>query len=446
VNAADLDGLYLAHVREVTARYEAVLERTGWDGVAIHSGSPVKRSAFDDQFWPLRPVPHWQHWVALTEPDGLLVVRPPRRPTLIRAVTASFWEELPPPETDAFEEAFDVVRLHDVSGAGELVGPGRIAFVGEDRARAAALGFAEHAIAPPPLLQALDALRVTKTPYEVACIAEANRRARAGHAALRDAFAAGDSSELDLHLLYLRATAQDDWETPYKNIVALGRHAATLHHVAYGRTAVARGAESLLVDAGATCRGYAADVTRTWVKGAGATASAFASLVAALDRMQQHLAARARPPLDYERLHDDAHPMIAAALRDADLLRGSVEEAVAAGVTRAFFPHGLGHSLGLQTHDVGCGLRAPRKENAFLRNTTAIAEGQVFTIEPGIYFIDALLDPLRHGERARLVDWAAVDALAPLGGARIEDDLFVAGDGVPRNLTREQLPVGGGGV
>jgi Xaa-Pro dipeptidase len=245
-------------------------------------------------------------------------------------------------------------------------------------------------------------------------------------------------------LLYLRATAQDDWETPYKNIVALGRHAATLHHVAYGKSAVPRVAESLLVDAGATCRGYAADVTRTWVKGSGATAAAFGHLVAGLEAVQQRLAARARPGIDYEQLHDDAHPWIAEALRDAGVLRGSTDEAVAKGVTRAFFPHGLGHSLGLQTHDVGCGLRTPRRENPFLRNTTEIAVGQVFTIEPGIYFIDALLEPLRAGADAHLVDWSTVDAISPLGGARIEDDLFVGGVDAARNLTREHLPVGGG--
>jgi Xaa-Pro dipeptidase len=92
----------------------------------------------------------------------------------------------------------------------------------------------------------------------------------------------------------------------------------------------------------------------------------------------------------------------------------------------------------LQTHDVGCALRKPRKENPFLRNTSDIAVGQVFTIEPGAYFIDALLEPLR-GAPGGLVDWKTVDTLAPLGGVRIEDDLAVLESG-PRNLTREQLP------
>ena len=112
-------------------------------------------------------------------------------------------------------------------------------------------------------------------------------------------------------------------------------------------------------------------------------------------------------------------------------------------MTRAFYPHGLGHSLGIQTHDVGCGLRAPRADNPFLRNTTDVAVGQVFTIEPGVYFIEALLAELRGKPESNLVDWSVVDALAPLGGVRIEDDVFVEDAGV-RNLTREHLPLGGG--
>ena len=114
-----------------------------------------------------------------------------------------------------------------------------------------------------------------------------------------------------------------------------------------------------------------------------------------------------------------------------------------AGITRALYPHGLGHSLGLQCHDVGCALVKPKQRNPYLRNTSTITEGQVFTIEPGIYFIDALLAELRAKPEARLVDWTAVEALAPLGGVRIEDDVVVEAAGV-RNLTREHLPVGGG--
>jgi Xaa-Pro dipeptidase len=450
VDSLDLDRLYLEHVKEVERRCARVLGDHGWDAMVVHSGSPAKRSAFDDQYWPLRVVPHFAHWTSLAEPDCALVVRPGARARLVRSLATSFWEKAAPPDSSAFLDALDVVTVVDADHARGQFGSGRVAFVGEDRARAAAWGFAAEATAPDALVKALDATRTTKTPYEIACIVEANARARLGHDALRDAFAGGDASELDLHLLFLRATEQDDAETPYKNIVALGSHAATLHHIAYGRRAAKREAESLLVDAAATCRGYCADVTRTWVKGAGAASAAFAQLVAGLESLQQRMCAAVRIAAPYEALHDDSHRQVAAVLREVGVVRGSVDEAVASGVTRAFYPHGLGHSLGLQTHDVGCGLRAPRADNPWLRNTTDVALGQVFTIEPGIYFIEALLAPLRAKPEASLVDWRLVDALAPLGGARIEDDVYVAGGGaaggVLRNMTREQLPVGGGVV
>jgi Xaa-Pro dipeptidase len=454
VDAADaygserLDRLYALHVAEIAGRWATALAAEGWDAAAIHSGSLQKRSAFDDQSWPLRPVPHWQHWTSFAEPDCALLIRPGRRPVMLRPPPAGgFWERPAPPDTLAFLEVFDVVDLPSPAAARDILaaGSGRVVFVGEDTERAATWGFGGDAVAPPRLIAALDAVRTTKTPYEIACLSEANRRARAGHEALRAAFAAGDASELDLHLAYLRATEQDDAETPYKNIVALGANAATLHHVAYGRRAERREAESLLVDAGATCRGYCADVTRTWVKGGGAAADAFAQLVAGLEAAQQRLCASVRVGRPYEELHDESHRLLGDVMRAAGLLRCGVDEAVAAGVTRAFFPHGLGHSLGLQTHDVGCALRPPRADNPFLRNTSDVAPGQVFTIEPGLYFIEALLAPLRDGPSAGLVQWSVVDALAPLGGARIEDDLYVTGgDTVVRNLTREHLPRGGG--
>ena len=132
-------------------------------------------------------------------------------------------------------------------------------------------------------------------------------------------------------------------------------------------------------------------------------------------------------------------------LCDIGLVVGSADEAVGRGVTRAFLPHGLGHSLGLQTHDVGCALRRPRGDNRFLRNTADIAPGQVFTIEPGVYFIGALLNPLRGSSQGALVNWKTVELLAPLGGVRIEDDVHVLAAGAPvRNLTREHLPFAGG--
>src|SRR5690606_15731121 len=145
----------------------------------------------------------------------------------------------------------------------------------------------------------------------------------------------------------------------------------------------------------------------------------------AIDAMQRELVGRVRSGKPYEALHDEAHELLAGVLRDAGIARASVDELVGGGVTRAFLPHGLGHSLGLQTHDVGCRVTPPADRNPFLRNTSIIDDGQVFTIEPGCYFIPALLDGVRAGSHAAAVDWAVVEQLAPFGGIRIEDDIAV---------------------
>ena len=243
----------------------------------------------------------------------------------------------------------------------------------------------------------------------------------------------GEPSELEIHLAYLAASEQDDQWTPYKNIVALGAHAAVLHYVAYERRHVA-GDTSLLVDAGARCNGYGSDITRTYVRGTSGPAKRFGELLARMDKLQQEVIRRIKPGMPYEDLHDDSHRLLADVLRDLGIAKGA--DIVERGVTRVFFPHGLGHSLGVITHDVGMKLRPPRAENKFLRNTSTIEPGQVFTIEPGFYIIDALLAPLRDDERARMVDWKLVDELRPFGGIRIEDNVVVEQTGT-RNLTRE---------
>lgn len=429
----DLASLHRAHTAQLLQRTCAALEKNGYSALLIHSGTPLKRTEADDQYWPLRPTPHFQHWLPLAEAGCAVLIAPGRKPTLHRPAAHSFWETPAPPESDHFFGSFEVV---EAPCAGPL--PSRTAFVGDDRRAAAALRIPEAEVNPAALLRDLDQLRVHKTPYEVACLAEANRRAAKGHEELRALFAAADRAELELHLAYLGATRQDDVETPYKNIVALGKHAATLHHVSYEKRA--QPAQSLLVDAGASCAGYCSDVTRTWVKAQGAAGSTFAQLVHGLEALQQKLCAQVRPGIAYEDLHDESHRLVAGVLRDTGIARLDAGELVERGITRAFYPHGLGHSLGLQCHDVGCALRPPRQDNAWLRNTSQVSAGQVFTIEPGIYFIDALLQPLRASPD---IDWKLVDALAALGGARIEDDLLVQ-EGAARNLTREVLPQGGG--
>ena len=439
-----LDELYTEHLATLQDTHAAAMEAHGYGALVLHAGVAAPRSMFDDQYWPLDPTPAFAYWVPWAKADAVVLLIPGKRPRLLYSAASDFWHSEPAPEGDHFWGSFDEVEVADMDALGRAVGQAvegrRAAFIGEARARANAWGIADADVNPQGLLAALDRARTRKTDYERHCLAEANRRAAVGHARVAQAFLAGEErSELELHLLYLEATAQDDSEKPYKNIVALDDNAAVLHHVVYGRERARAHARSLLIDAGASYLGYGSDITRTYVRGTGLAAGVFGKLIAGVEALQAECHARIAPGLPYESLHDQSHELLAGLLRELGIARASIDELVASGATRLFLPHGLGHSLGLTVHDVGCRLVPPRPENAFLRNTSTIEPGQVFTIEPGCYFIDALLDDLRARPIATTIDWDLVAELSHFGGVRIEDNIAVLERGIA-NLTRDNWP------
>ena len=153
-----------------------------------------------------------------------------------------------------------------------------------------------------------------------------------------------------------------------------------------------------------------------------------------------------QPGHSYVDIHLAAHRKIGAVLIEHGVLKCSIDAAIEKGYTSAFFPHGVGHHLGIQVHDIGGhqkaregGVLPPPAAHPYLRNTRVMETGQVFTIEPGIYFVQMLLEPFRGNSSAADFNWPLIDALAPLGGIRVEDNVVVTEKG-HRNLTREHLP------
>lgn len=444
MNRMELETAYQAHVAHLIRAHHHAMDKAGVTSLVIHSGSLQKRSAFDDQYWPLRVVPAFAHWCPLTWPDAALVLESGRPPRLLVYEDKSFWERWARPDLPFLESALEVVPVASPADVKGHVNTGhhahgRLAFIGEDLTRAADWGVDPAWCNPRELLEDLHELRVFKTRYELMCLEEANRVAARGHLRVAREFFGGMRSELQLHLSYLSETQQDDVDTPYKNIVALGENAAILHHVSYRRTGP-DGPVSLLVDAGAAFHGYASDITRTHVTPGNAAADTFAQLVAGLEHLQLELCARATVGRNYQDLHDEAHVLLGRLLSEVGLCSLPPDAMVAEGITRVLLPHGLGHSLGLQVHDVGCARIRPRDENRFLRNTRTIEPGQCFTIEPGFYLVDTLVDGLRGGRHAGSIQWNMLEALRPFGGIRIEDDLVVHGSGRPaENLTRAFL-------
>jgi len=195
---------------------------------------------------------------------------------------------------------------------------------------------------------------------------------------------------------------------------------------------------SFLIDAGATQQGYASDITRTY----SANGGRFSEMIEAMDELQLGLCDGMRAGVDYRDMHLRAHQDIAGVLHDFDVITVDPATAVESGLSSVFFPHGLGHYLGLQTHDVAGliadeeGTELPRPEgHPFLRLTRTLEAGNVLTVEPGLYFIDTLLNGWRARNGDDGVNWARVEELAPYGGIRIEDNIVVT-EGDPVNLTR----------
>lgn len=435
------DALYGAHVKRLHNAMDGLLDEHGLDALLIHSGAPHRRTRWDDQDDPFRVQPWFAWWLPLVQPGCWLLLRRGEQPLLIWPDDQSFWDKLPEPEL-FWQDSIARLRCAAAEVPAHLVRlcPPRTAALCEDATALHKVGLGHTPLVAQPLLEALEDLRVSKDRYEVACLTEATRRAAEGHEAVRAQLASGaEASELGLLFAYLLASGQDEAEAPYRTIVALDRNAATLHHVLYERSR--RHPGLLLVDGGANVYGYGADITRTWVTPQ--APALMRELVQGVDAVQLHLCEGVRPGRPYEDLHDEAHVRLGNLLQELGVVQQTADGSLPKALTAAFFPHGIGHSLGLQTHDVGCRRQPPRPDNPYLRNTRIMQADQVFTVEPGLYLIDALLEPLRQGPHAALVRWQAVDVLRPWGGVRIEDNLLVTASGHD-NLTRPLLPAGGG--
>jgi len=438
----DLGGAYRDHLADLQARFHQALEASGHDAALIYSGRllPAFR---DDQSYPFRAQAWFAIWAPLPPlPDAFIYVRPGSRPRLLICSPEDFWYEPAAPPTGSWTAHFEIRLLPSLAAIR--------AALPQNLARAALIGAPEGEISrwglgalnPEKLLLALDFTRAVKTPYERALLRQANRLGARGHAAAAAAFAAGDS-EYGIHQAFLAAVCQREQELPYNAIVALNAAGSVLHYQNLKREPPAAH-HSLLIDAGTQCAGYASDITRTHAGPEGSqSARDFAALVQAMDQAQQGLCAQVRSGVEWADIHLAAHRAVAAVLRNAGIIDCDADEALASGLSSVFLPHGIGHLLGLQVHDVGGRQRspaggeiAPPPGHPYLRLTRPLESGFAVTMEPGLYFIESLLAQARADARAAHIDWQRIESLRPYGGIRIEDDLLVTASGC-ENLTRD---------
>lgn len=426
---------YDQHIEHVASIWSACLSRSGFDAVLIDAGEQTPYF-LDDQSPPFRLNPHFGHWLPeATLVGSTLVFRPGEQPVLHMLSEADFWHA--PSSPPRWAEASIAIQIHtdraSVIEAASRQLPARSAVISPT-----ATDELPGIVNPPKLLAALHFHRATKTPWEIAQMRASTKRAVDGHIAAEAAFRES-KSEFDIAMAFLHASRQMASEQPYSGIVALNEHAGVLHYQHYDREPP-QAHRSFLIDAGASEFGYASDITRTY---AGPEQPRFAALIEDMDRAQLALIDTIAPGMSYVELHDAMAARIATLLCDHDIIRTTPEQAHEQGLADPFFPHGLGHLIGLQTHDVAGQQRGPEptlspppERYGALRLTRTIESGQVFTIEPGVYFIPMLLDPLRSGSSADAYNWRVIDELMPCGGIRIEDNVVVSAGGCS-NLTRE---------
>lgn len=431
-----LGALYKDHLDTVMARYDHALQQAGAGHAVIFSGSP-KVAFLDDYHYPFKANPHFVSWVPLTGlPLSFIVYTPGNKPVLIYYQPHDYWHVVPGKPDGYWSPHFDIRIVDTMADVAAHLPEKRDACIAVGEIENKSYAFDIERINPGRAINILHFARGAKTAYEIAVMRLASRRGVAGHRAAEAAFRNG-LAEFDIHRAYCKAASHTDSELPYSNIVALNTHGSVLHYTELDRCAP-EVVNSFLIDAGAQVHGYASDITRTYSLGD----QRFQDLIDRMDAMQTEIVSRVQVGVDYRELHVDTHRMLAEVLVDAELASGNPETLLESGVTAAFFPHGLGHLLGVQVHDVGGFMENesgatidPPSGHPFLRLTRVLEENMVLTVEPGLYVIDMLLQNLRGTAAEDHVNWRTVDWLRPFGGIRIEDNVRVLVND-RENLTR----------
>jgi Xaa-Pro dipeptidase len=435
-NPDSWSALFARHLEAVQKRSADALAKTGYEALLVHAGTPPL-IFLDDHHLPFKAHAPFKVWAPLIDaPDSFVWFTPGKKPQLLVHQPVDYWHKSPELPRTYWSSEFDIVSCptREAARAALPRDLSRTAFIGVPFNELLSWGIGT--INPEHLMAQLDYARASKTPYEIACLREASRLGALGHIAAEKAFRAG-ASEFEIGLAFMAACGHRERELPYNPIIALNEGGAVLHYQIQQRTKPAR-LHSLLIDAGAEFGGYASDITRTHSH----HDADFAAMIERFDELQLALCEQVKVGLDWKDFHQASYRAISGFLREVGLINVSADEAVDSALTSVFYPHGIGHLLGLQVHDVGgtqkeaAGGTIERPYNhPFLRLTRKLEDGCVVTVEPGFYLIDQLLDEAKLKPIGKSINWSRVEQLKHFGGIRIEDNV-VARPGASENLTR----------
>ena len=281
------------------------------------------------------------------------------------------------------------------------------------------------------LVDALTYCRVLKTDWELDQMREACRVNDLAYLEVMKSIKPG-MYEYEMKAIFNKAQIENGLlQDAYNGIFASGVNASILHYVV--NNSRIKDGDLFLMDSGFECNGYASDYTRTFPangKYSDVQKGIYNSVLAGMDKVLDSI----KPGIKMEDLHLLAARTMMEGLKDMGVVKGNIDDIMEENIFALFFPHGLGHFLGLDTHDVGGypkGVdRIDRPGIKFLRARRELLPGMVVTIEPGIYFVPSVLKPaISDPKKNKFLNTEKVESLLGFGGVRIEDDIIVTEDG-----------------
>jgi Xaa-Pro aminopeptidase len=392
----------------------------------VGAGHPLPKPEISDIHLPFIAHQEYYYLTGHAEADGGIAAYDPK----------SGWVSFVP-------EVTELVRVWDGKEQlpGELLGAFPAWLAARQGRKAIVLGAPVPGVEPDAARTAAvrEAYKHARRPKEAAEIEIMQRgaaAAAAGYAKIQPLLQPGVSErtlQIELEAEFFRHGAQT---TGYDSIVGVGAQSAVFHG-SPSPDRRAKAGDFILIDAGPQVDRYVIDVTRTYVAG---KADAFRrDLHQAVLQAQVRTCAACRPGAEWKDLHLATAVDMMTSLVALGVLRGNPTSLVEQEAHTLFFPHGLGHMLGLGVRDAG-GLepgrtKDPRPSLRSLRMDLVLRAGYIVTVEPGLYFVPALLnDPVRRERYRDVVNWPLVDQHQHLGGVRIEDNILVTAD-EPLNLT-----------
>jgi Xaa-Pro aminopeptidase len=410
--------------RELQRRRAAVVEAwgLGHEVVLIGAGDPIHRPGRDDTTYPFDAHSEYYYLADRNRPAGVLAFDPRDGWfDFVAPITASdrLWSGAPAgepegPTTDRLEQWLAERRGRPIVWLGSAPAEAQV-----DPGLAEELRFG------------LSAVRRRKDEVELERMRVACQATRAAFSAVLPFLREGVSereAQIELEAEAFRHGAE---AMAYDTIIGGGVNSAVLHFAPSARRFGA--GELVLIDAGAQYLGYASDVTRTYPVG-GRLDELQQELHSVVHRAQRASIDQCRPGVEWRDVHLTAALVIADGLAACGILRGDPASLVESGAVWLFFPHGIGHLVGLGVRDAGGTplreRRAEPKPYPNLRIDLPLEPGMIVTVEPGIYFVPAIVnDPEHRRQQRERVDWDRVDGLLEFGGIRIEDNVLITDDG-----------------